>query len=1071
MNNFYTTINSGIGLNGIQNAILMWKIKNVVTYMDVIKYISDRKISFIIEINDVTYNFSVEYDKNNDWRMSFDELLDQEKIIHFKILDLVDSINETYDCNYSNFVSSPEVTTKLSSITDDMFMSLELIYIFNIIEKAVDDFDFEEDDKKSDSDSSDSDKTNDAQNGDGDEDNDININDTNEDDQNNTNDTDVKDIKDNQIEDPMNPITSYNSICSTQSIKPSNISFDPFKDFDDEFDQLNNYNNHTDSNKIKRQKKTHEQSVINDLNKISNHTINDDSTDSLFSSIVRSDYNKLMNETMQSMMDKIDEYNNTESITSSDTEDLALDSLESTKLLLVDSDNEKDKCLKESESETNIDDDKYFDKLKDHYLIEPHTTQIEPPRSLNSVTTLIGCSFANANTTNYDYMDNCDDFNAFVSDFDNTLIKKKYNFSLLKTHAYEVIDKINHNKTPNEKTKHDTTMFKPEESVSIIINELKQLDKTEDIELIIENNNIYDFKTLWKSSVLNTDIEFNIKIDMLEYPYMPPKIIMTKPFMTCNLNYYINTMDCFTLDNWNPTNSILYVIRETVKLIEKYGVLSDDQSQFYSTLSLKLMNLAIMCKTQPKLSNVEITDFQIPFVKVGVLNQNSKYDNNYKTASQNQTWKSGTGYGSSGSSKWDIKKYLESDKYKLDKLVLLLSDILNQLIMDTTNEENQNNNRVLSDIKQSSLIEYLVSNLTENLNLSYIQINGMYLRNLINITNLIFDFDNSIFNAFTSNFENNADTFELIQKMSKDIVNPNDKSLIESLIELYTKILSIKDKQNQSDNIVSENVQNQISESDLTTQQQYVNEMKKLQWMMVNGLPNVCNNKKKLINVLHLCKEISVLSKSLPIDYGSSIYVRVDEDNMQSLNALIIPSDDTPYAFGCYLFHIYMPETYNKTPPLVQIVTTGGGMVRFNPNLYANGKVCLSLLGTWQGDASESWNESSTLLQVLVSIQSLIFIEEPYFNEPGHERSMNSEHGKKASKEYNKNIKFNNLTWAMVDMLKNPPKGFESVVKTHFKLKGNKILSEVNKWSTDITNVTSFNAKLKELKNEIEKLN
>jgi len=29
------------------------------------------------------------------------------------------------------------------------------------------------------------------------------------------------------------------------------------------------------------------------------------------------------------------------------------------------------------------------------------------------------------------------------------------------------------------------------------------------------------------------------------------------------------------------------------------------------------------------------------------------------------------------------------------------------------------------------------------------------------------------------------------------------------------------------------------------------------------------------------------------------------------------------------------------------LMTTGGGTCRFNPNFYANGKVCLSILGTW----------------------------------------------------------------------------------------------------------------------------
>ena len=40
---------------------------------------------------------------------------------------------------------------------------------------------------------------------------------------------------------------------------------------------------------------------------------------------------------------------------------------------------------------------------------------------------------------------------------------------------------------------------------------------------------------------------------------------------------------------------------------------------------------------------------------------------------------------------------------------------------------------------------------------------------------------------------------------------------------------------------------------------------------------------------------------------------------------------------------------------------------RFNPNLYADGKVCLSLLGTWHGgDSSEKWNPlQSNLLQVI----------------------------------------------------------------------------------------------------------
>ena len=45
-------------------------------------------------------------------------------------------------------------------------------------------------------------------------------------------------------------------------------------------------------------------------------------------------------------------------------------------------------------------------------------------------------------------------------------------------------------------------------------------------------------------------------------------------------------------------------------------------------------------------------------------------------------------------------------------------------------------------------------------------------------------------------------------------------------------------------------------------------------------------------------------------------------------------------------------------------------VLRINPNLYEDGTVCLSLLGTWSGkEDSEEWNVNSNLLQLVVSIQ------------------------------------------------------------------------------------------------------
>jgi Ubiquitin-conjugating enzyme len=48
-------------------------------------------------------------------------------------------------------------------------------------------------------------------------------------------------------------------------------------------------------------------------------------------------------------------------------------------------------------------------------------------------------------------------------------------------------------------------------------------------------------------------------------------------------------------------------------------------------------------------------------------------------------------------------------------------------------------------------------------------------------------------------------------------------------------------------------------------------------------------------------------------------------------------------------------------------------------NLYEEGKVCLSILGTWTGDKNEIWSATrSSLLQAFVSIQGLVLVKEPY---------------------------------------------------------------------------------------------
>ena len=51
-------------------------------------------------------------------------------------------------------------------------------------------------------------------------------------------------------------------------------------------------------------------------------------------------------------------------------------------------------------------------------------------------------------------------------------------------------------------------------------------------------------------------------------------------------------------------------------------------------------------------------------------------------------------------------------------------------------------------------------------------------------------------------------------------------------------------------------------------------------------------------------------------------------------------------------------------------------------------QVCLSLLGTWHGGhESEKWNAaSSSTFQIVMSIQSQIMVEDPYFNGGGKQK-------------------------------------------------------------------------------------
>lgn len=196
--------------------------------------------------------------------------------------------------------------------------------------------------------------------------------------------------------------------------------------------------------------------------------------------------------------------------------------------------------------------------------------------------------------------------------------------------------------------------------------------------------------------------------------------------------------------------------------------------------------------------------------------------------------------------------------------------------------------------------------------------------------------------------------------------------------------------------------------------------------------------------IKRLVEESKSLITDMPLSLEGSIFVRVDETRIDVIKALITGPSGTPYGFGCFEFDIWVPDNYPLSPPSVTLITTGNGTFRFNPNLYSSGYVCLSLLGTWEAThESETWQpNTSTILQVLVSIQSLILVDQPYFNEPGLQYYIGDPSQAAASLEYNRTVQYHTITLAMLTHLQHPSPPFAEVIKLHFQYTQSRILDQ-----------------------------
>ena len=160
--------------------------------------------------------------------------------------------------------------------------------------------------------------------------------------------------------------------------------------------------------------------------------------------------------------------------------------------------------------------------------------------------------------------------------------------------------------------------------------------------------------------------------------------------------------------------------------------------------------------------------------------------------------------------------------------------------------------------------------------------------------------------------------------------------------------------------------------------------------------------------IKRLIKDIRGIIKNPLVSNG--IYYKHDDENMMRGYALIIGSEDTVYADGYYFFEIDYPVDYPYRPPKVTF-KTNQDRVRFHPNMYVSGKVCLSMLNTWRG---EQWTSCQTISSILLTMCTL-FTNNPLLNEPGI--SM----GHPDIDKYNDIIEYKNIEIAILNIVTKHP--------------------------------------------------
>jgi len=178
-----------------------------------------------------------------------------------------------------------------------------------------------------------------------------------------------------------------------------------------------------------------------------------------------------------------------------------------------------------------------------------------------------------------------------------------------------------------------------------------------------------------------------------------------------------------------------------------------------------------------------------------------------------------------------------------------------------------------------------------------------------------------------------------------------------------------------------------------------------------------------------------------------NIFIKPNNDKLNDLSALIIGPADSVFEDSFLFFNIIIPNEYPFKPPIFNFLSARGTIHRIHPNLYACGKVCLSILGTWSG--SEKWSSLLTIEKTLLTISGLLD-NDPLYYEPAYGKHKNG------WKEYAITSRYLSLILSF-KLLKDKENPFYDVMNEYHKNNSHKYLKHIDSLKEyENKNIVSF---------------